>query len=1019
MYDVHFAGKRTPAESKEMVMRCTQEEAMSAFGLPRRYLSEVSRTCRHVGEQMVQQFMAARVRILMLAIGVMLGVASAAIAQETPAQDATASADNLTSQIDALVNANHMGPVAPQSTDAEFLRRTYLDLIGRVPSVAESRAFLADESPEKRSALIDALLQSPVHARRMAIVLDIMMMERRGGKHVPDAEWRQYLFTSYQSGKPYNQLAAEILGADGVDPAHRAPAKFYLDREAEPNLVTRDVGRVFFGMDFQCAQCHNHPLIFSYLQSDYYGIYAFVSRNYLFTQEDKDKRVVLAEKADGEVDFKSVFTGDIGRTLPKLPGGQELVEPSYPPGEEYEIAPADKVLPKPKYSRRAKFAELISAGQNRAFQRNIANRIWTFLMGRGLVDPVDLHHLDNLATHPELLDLLSDTLVARNYDIKSLIRDIAKTQAYQRSFQMPDDLMMQAEPIIAKLSEVEAKVAELQEASSQASSAQSTAESALTPAFDAATEKAQEALNARAAAAETRKAFDAASAAVNDAKNAVAAKEDVLTTVKAAADQSQAAVQKLPEDKELAAAAEKFVARATQLTAEVETLTKTVAEKETALVPVQEKHNAALKTLADVETQLAAARAEANKFREPLIAAKVDVEQKEALEQQAKLKLEEIQSVIKARELKQSVETAVTAVPPIEQRIAELATLQEQQKTEVATAETNVKNAQAVMTEKEKLVADAQAEQTVKQEKVKAVGDALAAAQVALEKLPGDATLNETVGKLKTLTDTITQEVDAATKLVATRQAELKTAQEGLAAAEQTLTGAQKTLEQTVAEIAASQQKLTEAHEFVNAQRTALDDQHAAITKLWTKQYAVAPLKPLSPEQFVWSVMQVVGIVDQQQAAVEAEYVKNNPPPEANPNDPQYLAAKTAHVEQKVYENLLGNMNTFVNLYGAGAGQPQDDFFATAEQALFMSNGGTIDGWLNPAGGNLTERLIQQTDPKLLSEELYLAVLSRMPEESEIAKVTQYLADRGEARQSAVKELAWALLTSSEFRFNH
>ena len=448
-------------------------------------------------------------------------------------------------------------------------------------------------------------------------------------------------------------------------------------------------------------------------------------------------------------------------------------------------------------------------------------------------------------------------------------------------------------------------------------------------------------------------------------------------------------------------------------------MTKTVAEKEAAAVPVNEKHDAALKTLADVEAQLTAARIAANQLREPLLAAKVNVEQKKSLERRAELQVKEIQSLLKARELTQAVETAIAVIPPIEQRIVELTTVQEQQKTEVANAEATVAAAKVVMTENEKLVATAQTEQTSKQEKGKAVGDTLAAAQVALEKIPGDAVLTETVGKLKTLTDQINQEIDTATKLVAARQTELKTAQEAVATAEQTLSGIQKTLEQTVGQITATQLQLGEANELVKTQRTALADQNSAITDLWTKQYAVAPLKPLSPEQFVWSVMQVTGIVDQQKAAVETEYVKNNPPPEANSDDPQYLAAKTNHIEQTVYTNLQGNVNTFVGLYGAGAGQPQDDFFATADQALFMANGGTIDGWLNPAGGNLSERLVQQTDPKLFAEELYLAVLTRLPEDVEVAEVTQYLADRGDARPAAVKELVWALMTSSEFRFNH
>ena len=88
----------------------------------------------------------------------------------------------------------------------------------------------------------------------MAAAFDVMLMERRADKHVKSLEWQQYVLTSFQQNKPYNQLAAEILGADGVDPKMRGPAKFYLDREAEKDLVTREVGRMFFGIDLECAQ---------------------------------------------------------------------------------------------------------------------------------------------------------------------------------------------------------------------------------------------------------------------------------------------------------------------------------------------------------------------------------------------------------------------------------------------------------------------------------------------------------------------------------------------------------------------------------------------------------------------------------------------------------------------------------------------------------------------------------------------------------------------------------------------
>src|SRR5207237_3420718 len=111
---------------------------------------------------------------------------------------------------------------------------------------------------------------------------------------------------SFAAGKPLDQFVREILSADGSDPKARAAARFYLDRNGEPHQRTRDVSRLFPGMNLQCAQCHDHPLVTHYLQSHYYGLYAFLSRSFVFN--DKAKKVaVFAEKAEGEVTYQSVF----------------------------------------------------------------------------------------------------------------------------------------------------------------------------------------------------------------------------------------------------------------------------------------------------------------------------------------------------------------------------------------------------------------------------------------------------------------------------------------------------------------------------------------------------------------------------------------------------------------------------------------------------------------------------------------------------------------------------------------
>jgi len=115
---------------------------------------------------------------------------------------------------------------------------------------------------------------------------------------------------------------------------------------------------------------------------------------------------------------------------------------------------------------------------------------------------------------------------------------------------------------------------------------------------------------------------------------------------------------------------------------------------------------------------------------------------------------------------------------------------------------------------------------------------------------------------------------------------------------------------------------------------------------------------------------------------------------------------------------LKGNIGNYVPLYGGAPGQPQNDFYASPDQALFTSNGGAINSWVAPSGGNATERIINATDSRVAAEELYLGILTRMPTEDEVADVTSFLASRPD-RSQAAKELVWGLLSSAEFRFNH
>ena len=334
-------------------------------------------------------------------------------------------------RIDRLIEAQPGFPrAAPPASDDEFLRRVTLDVTGIIPSAPKARRFLADSSPQKRHELVDRLLESPEYPRHMQRVFDRLLMQRRRHRGVSPVEWREYLIDSFRTNKPWDQLTREILGADGTEEKIRAAAKFYLDRQVNVTALVRDVGTIFLGRDLHCAQCHDHPVIEEWEQTDFYSLAAFLTRSVLFTDK-KTQQTLVGERADGEATFTSALTQITGEAPPRLFDGELLTEPKLKKGEEYIVAPDDGARPVPKFSRRAELTPRIIA--HSGFARNIVNRLWAQLMGRGLVHPVDQHNDENPASHSELLDLLASEFVASGYDLKVVLRELLSTRTYART----------------------------------------------------------------------------------------------------------------------------------------------------------------------------------------------------------------------------------------------------------------------------------------------------------------------------------------------------------------------------------------------------------------------------------------------------------------------------------------------------------------------------------------------------------------------------------------------------------
>ena len=528
---------------------------------------------------------------------VLLGTICSLLAAAAMAQDGTPS---LAERIDALVEAAAVGPIAPVASDADFLRRISIDLTGTIPTAAEAREFLADESPDKRNRLIDRLLDSPSFARHMALTFDVMLMERRPHKAVKADEWQAWLYQSFLANKPLDQLCRELITADGADPALRPASRFLIDRECEPNAVTRDAGRMLFGMDLQCAQCHDHPSVDDYVQEDYYGLYAFFLRISLFT-DAQSKQTLVAEKADGEANFKSVFTNhSMDRVTPRLPKGPfAAAEPVFAKGEEYVSAPAKDVRAVPKHSRRVQLAEMLTSSPQ--FRRNLANRVWAHLFGRGIVHPVDAHHADNPPSHPEVLNLLADELARTGYDLKQLIRPIVQTRTYQRTCDPPSaDEIASLDPaglhslvasleserptIEQRLKEREAELTKLTKELQQSRGEVDKQQQALVPLL----------AEAKAAQAE----LDKVQAALVAPQQTVATKEPQAVALAEVAAKAQEAAKLLGDDKIVVEATAALASRAQALHAELEAARKAVDDLKKQLEAATTRHKTASEAVA-------------------------------------------------------------------------------------------------------------------------------------------------------------------------------------------------------------------------------------------------------------------------------------------------------------------------------------------------------------------------------------------------------------------------------------
>ena len=323
-----------------------------------------------------------------------------------------------------LAELHHAAGIVPteRTDDAEFLRRVTLDLIGRIPTVSEVRAFLDDSSADKRRRKVDSLLQDPQHAKHFAHVWRALLLPE--AETEPQLRYFQpgleaWLQQHRADNSGFDAIVRELLtvpiaGPDETpefvlrDLSRPNPIAFIAAKSAEPAKIASSSVRLFLGLRLECAQCHNHPF-------DHWSQRQFWNQAAFFAGIERRGRGAFAPLVE------------VNRSTIPLMDSAELVPALYLDETEPRIGDA--------MSSRDLFAEWMTSTSNPYFARAVVNRVWSQFMGLGLVDPVDDFRDADSSAHTRLLEELALAFKESGFDLTMLMKAICLTEAYQRTSQ--------------------------------------------------------------------------------------------------------------------------------------------------------------------------------------------------------------------------------------------------------------------------------------------------------------------------------------------------------------------------------------------------------------------------------------------------------------------------------------------------------------------------------------------------------------------------------------------------------
>ena len=360
-------------------------------------------------------------------------------------------------EVDRLVTANYAKysvSANPKSSDEQFVRRIYLDVTGTIPTLAQTRKFLATSDPEKRSALIDELLSADGYASHwFNYWADVLRYTDSLNNNVRGEPYRQWIKQSLAESKPWDKFVNELLTAEGL--VWKNPATGYVQRDSGMPLDNmNNTVRIFLGTRIGCAQCHDHPFD-RWTQKEFYQMAAFTFGTLTNTnggdtryweknpndrlQEEYDRIVQEEEdrrnnsyRFDRQIGINMMIVNDQVDRKITLPADY-----AYDNGKAGEVVPPKALFGQPAEIRkdeapRKAFARWVASKDNPRFALTIANRLWKQTFGIGQIEPVDDMMDSTVAENPELMTFLESEMKRLNFDMKEYLRILYNTQAYQR-----------------------------------------------------------------------------------------------------------------------------------------------------------------------------------------------------------------------------------------------------------------------------------------------------------------------------------------------------------------------------------------------------------------------------------------------------------------------------------------------------------------------------------------------------------------------------------------------------------